>query len=582
MTDDLSSDRGKIISLEEAARTNAEWRAEIFLSRSSMDEDLSTALTSLLGERLIKVRVQEHDILTGDSFTQFMDAALRETCATLCLLSDNYLNSEWCRRESMAAMAVPKHQFIPVVMQEGCQPDGLLASRVYVDASPITTPDQLVKLAALIDEVLTNGQPLESNPAAAGQVRQSKFISNLPMDENLPFVGRGDEMLALDRSLQSGVSTAAITAAVAGMGGVGKSYLARIYAIRRRINYQGVWWIRAEEQATLIEDLADLGSALNPELRQVNDRPAVAKMTLQMLAGAPSGRPFLLVYDNVTDPDALEGWRPAGGAHVLITSRWTDWQAQGVEAMRLDVLGEAEAIALLRNRAPRITEDDAKRIAHELGYLPLALDHAAATIRRAGLSASEYLSDLAQRIAKLPKAVNYPTSVRAAIEANLDQAIAEDPLCEKLLHIAAYCAPDDIPIELWDAQADPTLGMGEDQIQAGLKGVRDAHPELADVSDAQIIAMMKEESGIGDPVDRKEAFGVLESWSLVRVDRDDPAGWTLIASPACPGGGARAIGRGWAGQNRDCRHNICTGYTLSGRSAGCAHMARLVAPAITC
>ena len=51
MTDDLSSDRRKIISLEEAARTNAEWRAEIFLSRSSMDEDLSTALTSSLGER---------------------------------------------------------------------------------------------------------------------------------------------------------------------------------------------------------------------------------------------------------------------------------------------------------------------------------------------------------------------------------------------------------------------------------------------------------------------------------------------------------------------------------------------------
>ena len=75
-----------------------------------------------------------------------------------------------------------------------------------------------------------------------------------------------------------------------------------------------------------------------------------------------------------------------------------------------------------------------------------------------------------QRIAKLPKAVNYGQPLRAAIEANLDQAIAEEPLCEKLLHIAAYCAPDDIPIELWDAQADPTLGMGEDQIQAGIEG----------------------------------------------------------------------------------------------------------------
>ena len=53
-------------------------------------------------------------------------------------------------------------------------------------------------------------------------------------------------------------------------------------------------------------------------------------------------------------------------------------------------------------------------------------------------------------------------------------------------------------------------------------------PDLADASDAQILEMVKAiPSSQGDPVDRKEAFGVLESWSLVRVDRDDPVGWTL-------------------------------------------------------
>ena len=39
----------KIVSLAEAIANDIEWRAEIFLSRSSKDADLSTALTWLLG-----------------------------------------------------------------------------------------------------------------------------------------------------------------------------------------------------------------------------------------------------------------------------------------------------------------------------------------------------------------------------------------------------------------------------------------------------------------------------------------------------------------------------------------------------
>ena len=81
-------------------------------------------------------------------------------------------------------------------------------------------------------------------------------------------------------------------------------------------------------------------------------------------------------------------------------------------------------------------------------------------------------------------------TVFAVIRSNLNQAQTKSPHAVELLSIAAYCAAEKIPWELWNDV------FGEDD-------------ELS------------------DPAKRQRALGVLENWSLVRVDRDDPAGWTL-------------------------------------------------------
>jgi hypothetical protein len=49
-----------------------------------------------------------------------------------------------------------------------------------------------------------------------------------------------------------------------GMGGVGKTVLAREYAWRNHKRYHGVWWIRAETRETLVDDLVTLGSRFIP------------------------------------------------------------------------------------------------------------------------------------------------------------------------------------------------------------------------------------------------------------------------------------------------------------------------------
>ncbi len=84
------------------------------------------------------------------------------------------------------------------------------------------------------------------------------------------FTGREDLLDAIDRALWQKGGAAALTnaqsAAVHGLGGVGKSVLAQEYAWRNRARYRGVWWLRAETEQTLLDDLIALGSRLIPGL----------------------------------------------------------------------------------------------------------------------------------------------------------------------------------------------------------------------------------------------------------------------------------------------------------------------------
>ena len=55
-----------------------------------------------------------------------------------------------------------------------------------------------------------------------------------------------------------GHTGAAVTLTIQGMGGVGKTTVAAILAEARRHELDIVWWVRAEQQAVLIADLAEL------------------------------------------------------------------------------------------------------------------------------------------------------------------------------------------------------------------------------------------------------------------------------------------------------------------------------------
>jgi hypothetical protein len=75
----------------------------------------------------------------------------------------------------------------------------------------------------------------------------------------------------------------------------------------------------------------------------------------------------------------VSGGRPPGGRGAAAAAR-CDYGRGSV--LDLDMLPRPEAIALLRRRAPGLTDDHADGLAEVLGDLPLALEQAAAYLEQ--------------------------------------------------------------------------------------------------------------------------------------------------------------------------------------------------------
>ena len=92
------------------------------------------------------------------------------------------------------------------------------------------------------------------------------------------FSGRREELEIVASLLADGESKPSISrgrsAALSGMGGVGKTQLARAYAHRNRTKYQVGWWISAEDPVRLRAALGQLADHLLDEKPERPDQRA--------------------------------------------------------------------------------------------------------------------------------------------------------------------------------------------------------------------------------------------------------------------------------------------------------------------
>lgn len=250
---------------------------------------------------------------------------------------------------------------------------------------------------------------------------------------------------------------------VTGMPGAGKTQVAAAYA-RECIDagWRLVAWINAENTATVLSDLSLVASQLGigqPGMPM----EAIGKLVRGRLEA--DGERCLLVFDNVTDPKALRAYIPAAGkAHVVLTS--SRMIALGM-AVRVDVFTEAESLAFLEASTRCGDPISAARLGEELGWLPLALAHAAAVIAVQHLTYDTYLNRLRTfslaEFLPLPDDDPYPRGLAESVLLSLNAVMVADHsgLCKDLLNLICLLSPAGVTRDLLYSAVGATASQAE-------------------------------------------------------------------------------------------------------------------------
>lgn len=269
-------------------------------------------------------------------------------------------------------------------------------------------------------------------------------VWNVPLARNPNFTGRDREITALHTALTSGQPNTSFQA-VSGLGGVGKTQLALEYAYRHARDYAVVWWLRAEEPATLAADFADLARALNLPGRNDADQRLAIDAVKRWLA---QNHRWLLIFDSGREPKEVVPYlSPAGTGHVIVTSRHASWRGVAMP-MPVRELSRGESVSFLLKRTGQADIDAADKLAEALGDLPLALAQAGAYMEESGASLSAYLELFQKRQRELLRrgaAGDTTPTVATTWDIAFKEAQSRSAAAADLLNLVAFFAPDDIP-----------------------------------------------------------------------------------------------------------------------------------------
>ncbi len=293
------------------------------------------------------------------------------------------------------------------------------------------------------------------------------------------FSGRVEQLKKLHIALQSRGE-----ASVSGLGGVGKSELAKKYAYDHGNDYDGnVIWINVESYQTLAESFLRLAQdKLGINVKGIEGNQKDINSIVEDVYGFFSKRKSLFIFDNAeklrTQDDGDEGidkFLPsllsnANKPYILITSRNQKWG--NIEVMPLGTFTEKEATDFIK-KALNIEDDSQKneiqKLMEILERFPLALTQAVAYIKQANeevknvepereFKIDDYLKEYERKTKEL---LNFPfpddsdakysrttfTTWKVTIDKIKKKEYGKKAM--EILDIIAYCAPDNIPTKIF-------------------------------------------------------------------------------------------------------------------------------------
>ncbi len=424
-------------------------KKDFFISYTADDKQWAKWIAGVLEENGYTTAIQAWDFKPGDNFVLNMHKALQNTERFIAVLSKNYLSSLYCQAEWTAAFTKDpnseKALFIPVRVSD-IEPDGLLAAIIYIDLFGVDEKEAIKKLLnALSDTVNPRnkpGFPGTAKPKFPGQLP----YNNLPFIKNIHFTGRNDIINKIKDKFQN-IHDLSIAQAISGLGGIGKTQIALEYAYRFAHNYDLIWWINAENTQSVIKDFTDFALGQGLIAKEQAEESIIINIVINWM---DSHEKWLFIYDNIENYKEIESYLPKNNrGNILMTSRNTHFHIG--EKIDVEVFGENESMEFLEKRTNIIDKDTSSELAKRLGFLPLALEQAAAYIKENGKTYKDYLKLLDDYGLDVFDEDGYITDytkpVTATWNISIDKVNMES--AKQILYLFSYFAPEDIELALF-------------------------------------------------------------------------------------------------------------------------------------
>jgi DNA-binding SARP family transcriptional activator/tetratricopeptide (TPR) repeat protein len=269
--------------------------------------------------------------------------------------------------------------------------------------------------------------------------RRSESLFDIEHVPSPTFIGRLDQLSEISALLavRRGLSAPG-TVAIHGLGGVGKTRLAIEYCYLHADEYDVVYWIAANDKASVLVGLGALAHRLGVPDSVPQD--VIVARTWDALRDR--GR-WLLVYDDAGAPADLEPyWPRASDGHVLVTSRNPAWGGRATPYLLRPLTLTAAVDFFLRHE----TDDDraaATELSTALGGLPLAMELARAYMEETSTTAQDYLLRLREHTATVLGTADADTSrsVAGTWLMALDSLRGQEIEAEQLLCLFAFLGP---------------------------------------------------------------------------------------------------------------------------------------------
>ena len=443
---------------------------DCFISYASADNKLAEELHRRLIAEGFTVWFDKVRLQPGFNWHREIEQGCENSRVLLPVLTPRWKASDWTKFETYGAEAV-----IPLIFEGAwdhvATPPLEQFQAERFDLASMES-EEWGRLFMYIRRILAQPPPLKS-------VRVIHF-HHLPNDY---FMGREKELLRIHEELHCNPHTTAThgrVRVIAAMGGAGKTTLARHYAEKFWRCYPQMFWV-------------DCRLGLEPEFAQIHDLLFPESIDLHYRDSDKAVRAFqelqnnatrLLILDNADDEQSITKWIPkTGGCHTLITSQFAAWSA-AVKTIHLYLLDRGPALQFLQNRVGREATGSelaaCEAVAESLGYLPLAMEQAAAYIAEQGegFGFADY-SRLYQRASAdllaigTPGGTDYPFPVMTTW---LSAMAKLTPGARVILSLGAFLAPTPFPVELLVAAAGKVQAIAS--TMAGSPGETRSDPEM--------------------------------------------------------------------------------------------------------